>query len=240
MKAATCIEAQTVPAFRRLAALAPLDRQADAALSGALMRMRSIRPGQELMAYGAPVSGPLIILSGWAVRSRILADGRRQIMSFILPGDLIGNCRQRCPLSVSSIVALGSLTLCPGPAAIPALDQVYAVSHALDEAYLLAQITRLGRLSAEERLIDLMLELYDRLSLSGLAADDGFTWPLTQSALADALGLTPVHVNRTLQQLRGRGDVTLRSGHLQLTDPHQLAKRVGHITARVTGSSELS
>ncbi|ANI79839.1 hypothetical protein EP837_03455 [Sphingobium sp. EP60837] len=240
MKAATCIEAQCVPAFRRLAALAPIDRQADVALSGALMRMRSIRPGQELMAYGAPVSGPLIILSGWAVRSRILADGRRQIMSFILPGDLIGNCRQRCPLSVSSIVALGSLTLCPGPIAIPALDQVYAVSHALDEAYLLAQITRLGRLSAEERLIDLMLELYERLSLSGLTADDGFTWPLTQSALADALGLTPVHVNRTLQHLRGRGDVTLRSGHLQLTDPYQLAKRVGHITARVTGSSELS
>lgn len=238
MKATPRLVEQSIPALRRLAALAPLDRQSEAALSDAAMRMRSVKPGQELIAYGAAVQGPLIILNGWAARSRILADGRRQIMSFILPGDLVGNCRQHCPLSLSSIVALGSVTLCHAPPATPALEQVYAVSHALDEAYLLAQIIRLGRLSAEERLIDLMLELHDRLSLAGLVYEDGFAWPLTQSTLADVLGLTPVHVNRTLQQLRGRGDVTLRAGRLQLMDPHQLAKRVGHTTVRVTGSSD--
>lgn len=235
MKAASRLATQGVPALRRLAALAPLDGQADRALIDAATRSRNFKPGRELLTDGAPVPGPLLILSGWAARARILVDGRRQIMSLILPGDLIGNCRQNCPLAVSSIIALSPLTLCAAPAVTPALAQAYAVSHALDEAYLLAQITRLGRLSAEERLIDLMLEVRERLALCGLVADDSFVWPLTQSALADVLGLTPVHVNRTLQQLRGRNDVTLSGGRLHLRDPLQLAKRVGHITARVTG-----
>jgi CRP-like cAMP-binding protein len=229
---------QSVPAFRRLAALATLDLQSDRLLAEAAMHSRSLQPGRELLTEGAPVPGPTLILSGWAARARLLADGRRQIMSLILPGDLIGNCRQNLPLAVSSVVALSHLTLCAAPARTEALKQAHAVSHALDEAYLLAQITRLGRLSAEERLIDLMLEVRDRLALCGLVTDNAFAWPLTQSALADVLGLTPVHVNRTLQQLRGSGDVILRAGRVQLMDPSGLATRVGHVTARVTSDTE--
>lgn len=235
MTVITRLAAPAHPAIRRLAALAPLDPPAEEALADAAIRSRMLKPGRELLAEGAPVPNPLLILSGWAARTRFLTDGRRQIMSLILPGDLIGNCRHNRPLSVSTVVALGPLTVCAAPpSSFPALGEAYFISHALDEAYLLAQITRLGRLSAEERLVDLMLELCDRLALCGLVSDGGFAWPLTQTALADALGLTPVHVNRTLQQLRHRGDVILRSGRLQLTDPIDLAQRVGHITARVT------
>ena len=225
------------PAVRRLAALAPLDAFAQAALADAAQRSRSLKPGRELIAEGVPIASPMLILDGWAARTRFLTDGRRQIMSLLLPGDLIGNCRQQRALSVSTVVALSSLTICAAPSSgYPALEEAYHVSHALDEAYLLAQITRLGRLNAEERVVDLMLELCDRLTLCGLVSDGGFAWPLTQSALADALGLTSVHVNRTLQQLRGRGDVVLRTGRLQLTNPTKLAQRVGHVTASVTAA----
>ena len=225
------------PAIRRLAALAPLDPSARAALADAALRSRALRPARELLAEGAPIANPLLILSGWAARVRFLTDGRRQIMSLLLPGDLIGNCRHSRPLSVSTIVALSPLTVCAAPSpGSPSLEEAYHVSHALDEAYLLAQITRLGRFSAEERVVDLMLELRDRLTLCGLVSDGGFAWPLTQSALADTLGLTPVHVNRTLQQLRRRGEVVLRAGRLQLTNPAELIHRVGHITAQVTAT----
>ncbi|HWV11718.1 MAG TPA: Crp/Fnr family transcriptional regulator [Sphingobium sp.] len=225
------------PAIRRLAALAQLDAPARAALAAAALRSRSLKPGRELLAEGARIANPLLILDGWAARARFLTDGRRQIMSLLLPGDLIGNCHHSRPLSVSTIVALSPLIICAAPSSSsPSLDEAYHVSHALDEAYLLAQITRLGRLSAEERLADLMLELRDRLSLCGLVSDGGFAWPLTQSALADALGLTPVHVNRTLQQLRRRGDVILQAGRLQLTNPADLIQRVGHNSPRVTSA----
>ena len=225
------------PAIRRLAALARLDAPAHAALADAVLRSRALEPGRELLAEGAPIVNPLLILDGWAARTRFLTDGRRQIMSLLLPGDLIGNCRHNRPLSVSTIIALSPLTICaaPSPGSL-ALEEAYHVSHALDEAHLLAQITRLGRFSAEERLVDLMLELHDRLALCGLASDGGFAWPLTQSALADTLGLTPVHVNRTLQQLRHRGEVVLRAGRLQLIDPKKLIHRVGHVTAHVSAA----
>lgn len=222
-------------AIHRLAALAPLDTSARAAIADAALRSRSIKAARELLVEGAPMVSTLLILNGWAARARVLPDGRRQIMSLLLPGDLIGNCQHSRPLSVSTVVALSPLTICAAPSSCsPSLQEAYHVSHALDEAYLLAQITRLGRLSAEERLVDLMLEIRDRLALCGLVSDGGFAWPLTQSALADALGLTPVHVNRTIQQLRRRGDVVLSAGRLQLTDPARLIQRVGHITARVT------
>lgn len=239
MTVITRLSAPARPAIRRLSALAPLDQDAEAALADAALRSRILKPARELIAEGAPVPNPLLILNGWAARTRFLPDGRRQIMSIILPGDLIGNCHHDRPLSVSTVVALSQLTVCAAPSiGSPALQQAYRISHALDEAHLLAQITRLGRLSAEERLADLMLELRDRLALCGLVSDGSFAWPLTQNALADALGLTSVHVNRTLQQMRRRGDVILRSGRLQLTDAAELAKRVGHVPVRVTARDD--
>ena len=196
-------------AFRRLTSLVELDPEAIALLAHNIGNGRTLPIRGELLREGTPISTPMILLSGWAARIRQLENGGRQIMSFLLPGDLVGNCRHEGPIAVSSVVALTSL-------------------------HLLDQITRLGRLNAEERILDLFLELHERLSLCGLADQGQIVFPLTQEMLADATGLTQVHVNRTLQILRKRGDITLNAGSLTILDPAALSARVGRAPTKVT------
>lgn len=166
---------------------------------------------------------------------RILPDGRRQFLSFLLPGELIGMCQHERPLAVSTVVAITPLRTCHAPdrAQHPSLRQAYGISHALEEAYLLAQITRLGRLSAVERLADVMLELRERLALAGQVRGGGFEMPLTQEMLADVLGLTPVHINRMIQQARREGWLEWRARRVAIRDAAALAAKVGRAPVRV-------
>jgi CRP-like cAMP-binding protein len=98
-------------------------------------------------------------------------------------------------------------------------------------------LTRLGRLSAQERLADWLLETCDRLTLAGPAAGGNLPVPLTQELLADALGLTSVHINRTLQSMRRDGLLAGRSGLFVLCDRPRLELLVGYTKARVTRPS---
>lgn len=224
------------PAIARLASLADLDATAQAALKLAVQRPRRTRVRRELIAEGEEITVTHLILSGWAARVRILEDGRRQIINFLLPGDLIGHYGQDRPVASSSVVAITELDSCtaPGAAVSPTLARAYAHSRALEDAYLLSQVTRLGRLNAHERIADLLLELHERLELGGLAADGRFSLPITQEVVADALGLTSVHVNRTLQDLRKEGSVDWKARGIYLPDPDALRKRTGRSPVRVT------
>lgn len=225
------------PAITRLSALARLDEASIAALELAIQQQESISARRELVTEGRPVPAAKLLLGGWAARVRILLDGRRQFLSFVLPGDLIGLCEQRAPLAVSTVAALSDCTICIAPSAgdLPMLRQAYAVSRALDEAYLLAQITRLGRLNAQERIGDLLLELFERQILAGIVRDNAFDFPLTQEMLADALGLTSVHLNRTIQTMRRDRDLMWQRGILKLLHPAALTRKTGRVAARVTG-----
>jgi CRP-like cAMP-binding protein len=223
-------------AIRRLSTLTGLDQPALAALQAAVRRRRSVGPRFELLHEGRSIRERLLILRGWAARMRVLEDGRRQIMSFLLPGDLVGNCRHPCPVAVSVVATLTDVEFCAAPDAerLPCLAEAYAISGAMEEAYLLAQITRLGRLNAEERLTDLLLELLERLERCGLASHQSFDFPLTQEVLADMTGLTPVHVNRMIQLLRRQGAITLKGGRLTIAGAEMLARRIGRSPAIVT------
>ncbi|MEJ8630752.1 helix-turn-helix domain-containing protein [Sphingomonas sp. I4] len=124
-------------------------------------------------------------------------------------------------------------------AACPAgsgLAQAYSVARALDEAYLLGHVVQLGRLNAQERISDFLLEIYERLSLAGLTVGGSFEMPLTQEMLADALGLTPVHVNRMIQQARRDGELMWKSGRVLLRDPERTARTIGRQSPQVTGA----
>ena len=224
------------PALMRLSRLAALDEVAVSAIDNAIAQAQPCRSRRELLSEGDPIAGPKLIVRGWAARVRMLADGRRQFLSFLLPGDLIGLCRQPRPVAVATVVALTDLSVAaaPPPTLSPRLEEAYAVSRALEEAYMLAHITRLGRLTAQERIGDQMLELLERLELAGVAIDDGFEMPLTQEMLADALGLTPVHVNRMLQLARREGDLHWRNGRLTLPDRASLADKVGRAPIQVS------
>ncbi len=223
------------PAVCRLAALAPLDDEAILALERSIGAATTDAARSELMTHGGPIPAPLIVAEGWAARIRVLPDGRRQVLSFLLPGELLGLCYHRRPLAVSSVVAISPVRTCRAPDAAqhPALAQAYGVSRALEEAYLLAQITRLGRLTAIERLGDVILELRERLAMAGLVRDGAFEMPVTQEMLADVLGLTPVHVNRMVQQARRRGWFEWQARRVRVSDPDALAVAIGRVPVSV-------
>lgn len=202
----------------RLGRLAPLVDDDRAMLETAASEARRIQARRELMAMGDPVRWPTLLLSGWACRYRDLPNGGRQILDLVLPGELIGFGRQSEPKALSAVMALTEVSVCPLPDAQPGsgLAQAYEESASLSEAALLRQITRLGRLNALQRLADFLLELHERLLASDSAELGSFPFPLTQEALADVLGLTSVHVNRTLQVMRREGVLVLQGGVARL------------------------
>lgn len=226
------------PAIARLSALAPLDDADLDLIVKAAANAQWLGRRNELVRHGEALTRPSLILSGWAARIRDLSDGRRQLLYLMLPGDLIGASACDDAVAATSVVAISEVTLCRLPrrselACGAGLLKAYNASCALDESYLLAQITRLGRLNAHERIADLLLELHDRLALAGLAGGGRLPLPLTQEMIADMLGLTSVHVNRMLQQLRREGSITLAGGMVMIHDPAGLADLVEYRRATV-------
>lgn len=230
--------------LRRLGSFAPLSAL-DAERVFALPLVPHASPaGAELCAAGVAGLRPRFLVQGWACRLRVLPDGRCQIFNLVLPGDLIGSClRPHQPAAAATVALtrvetasaagfaalLGAAAPQPGvPAASPSLasrPSLAAACAALErqgEALLLDQITRLGRQSAYERTAHLFLEIWGRLAVVGLAAGNTFRWPLRQDTMADLLGLSVVHVNRTLQQLRRERVLELRAGVAVLLQPERL------------------
>jgi CRP-like cAMP-binding protein len=218
--------------LNRYQAFAPLNAEEAALFRTLDAPIETVPRGRDLHLEGRPVQ-PRFLLSGWACRFRILGDGRRMIMGFILPGDGIGVCKRHHPLALASVVAL---TDCRTLAATPSfshgadlsahanLRHALSVAHSLDEAWLLDQVMRLGRQTAFERMAHLLLELHWRLSQVKLADEGRFQMPLTQEVLADATGLSVVHVNRTIQQLRRERLIEWRNHTITILEPALLTE----------------
>ncbi len=226
-------------AAARLGLLASLDTGELRALDETLEFRQQIAAHHMILEEGCRVSSPSIIVSGWACRTRIFLDGRRQILSLLVPGDLIGVCRQSDPIAATGAVALTDVILCPAPKPEHpgrGLSEAYARSGALEEFYLFRQIARLGRMSAYERIADLFLEIGERLSAVTHGPRDHFPFPLTQETMADLLGLTSVHVNRMLQLFRRQELIEVRSGTVHIRDLGALVNLVEHRCAIVSGA----
>lgn len=221
----------------RLVRLASGDREA---LGLAEVNQRRWPARHELVTEHEPVRETRALIAGWAMQHRTLRDGRRQILGFLLPGDLIGADRQAHSLAAAAIAALDAVVTCVAPAAAPgtSLSEAYARSAAMERHHLMAQVTRLGRFDARERLADWLLETRERLALVGLAAADRFPLPVTQEVLADTLGLTSVHVNRTLQAMRRDGLLAWRDGTITFPDRLRLEMMVDYRPARVSLDDE--
>jgi CRP-like cAMP-binding protein len=163
-----------------------------------------------------------VITSGWAARLRILPDGRRQIFGFLVPGDMIGvqpHIVIPSAVTAMTVVQTADVSMLRGGGVPlhPALVEAFASAGDMDEALLLNQIVRLGLQTPVERLTHLFLELAERLDAVVEQDQCRFPFPLTQESLADALGLSVVHINRTLQQMRHDGLVHIRSGEITLS-----------------------
>jgi CRP-like cAMP-binding protein len=194
-------------------------------------RVETLPAKSTLQTQGEPLRRPRYLISGWACRYRHLSDGRRQIFDVVLPGEGISVCLRANPLANTSLMALTPVKLVDAgpllqPGTYEACTELVAALHAqadADERRALDQIVRLGRLTALERLADLFLDLHARLKVIGHAQGDRFPIPLTQETLADMTGLSVVHVNRTLQELRRQSLVRIERGWAHLLNPSTLA-----------------
>ena len=198
-------------------------------LRGLSERRERHGPGEQLVAEAETGVRPRFIVSGWACRQRLMPDGRRQIFSLLLPGDGFGFGARPQLASITALTAVETVDATPVQDAVrrggaPGLARALAASDLLEDALLLDHAVRLGRLTAFERVAHFLLELQQRLEVAGLGDRQRFPLPLTQEIMADTLGLSIVHVNRTLQQLRRSGMIELRSGVAILLEPDSMAR----------------
>lgn len=187
----------------------------------------SLPAGAEIVRVGDESPELYTLYSGWAFRFKTLPDGRRQILNFLLPGDLLGLQAAMFDAALHGIEALTDVQLCVLPrrkvwdlfGEMPGLAFDVAWLGSREESIVDENLTSVGRRSAAERVAALILALYKRAGILGLVADDGFAFPLTQQHIADALGLSLVHTNKTLAKLRRMGMFTTTNGTMTLTNP---------------------
>ena len=176
-----------------------------------------------------------VLLSGWAARYETLADGSRQITAFLLPGDicdqqllLFGTADQAvCALTPASVMRIRREALRQLIEEEPLMARSLWRASLLDASIARAWLVNIGRRESRGRIAHLLCELFVRLKMIGLASDHEVALPLTQAEIADSQGLTSVHVNRVLQQLRADGFLELERHRLKLLRPHELVKLAG-------------
>jgi len=214
---------------RRLKSFAPLSEAELDLLRAAGERRERHAPGEQIASEGAEAMRPQFIVAGWACRHRLMPDGRRQIFYLLLPGDGYGFGERPQLANIVALTAIETVDASPVQdvvrrGAAPNLARALTAAQVLEDSLLLDHAVRLGRLTAFERVAHFLLELQQRLETAGLGDRQRFPLPLTQEIMADALGLSIVHVNRTLQQLRRAGLIELRSGVAILLQPESMAK----------------
>lgn len=219
-------DSPAVALLRRIELFAPLGPDERQGVCEIPWRVRRLAAGETLVDEHEPSGGVTLVLAGLMARYRILADGRRPILGFSTPGDL-------CDLSCfvlhrmdHAIGAIGatSVAIFNREAVLEMLERHPAImrgfwwSSLIEEAIARTWLANVGQRTASARLAHLVCELYYRFAAAGLAADGVMELPLTQTDLADCLGLSAVHVNRTLQELRRSGLLRLRGKTAQIPD----------------------
>jgi len=188
-----------------------------------------------------------ILQSGWAYCYKLLPNGGQQVITFSVPGDFMG---MRSILLRTSDHSFPTLTAAVVSGIdVPRVSRVFdefprlgaallwAVSR--DESIMVEHLVGIGRRDAIKRIAHFFLELGQRLELVGLATGAKYECPLNQYLLADALGMTAIHVNRVLRQLREMGLITVREHHVVIDDAAGLKKLAGYDNAYLDQSGEL-
>ena len=206
-----------------------------AVLEAATSRPKAFGPRQDLIREGDKPGPVLVVLEGWAIRYKVLPNGSRQIMAFMMPGDAcdlhIGMLTEM-DHSIQTVTAAKVATI-TGELMDELMTTHQGIARAMyvaqlaDEGTLRAWIVSLGRRSSTESMAHLLLELYVRGIRAGISTSDQVEFPLSQAVLADALGMTPVHINRVLQELRRAGAIELKRKLLRITDPGALTRLSG-------------
>lgn len=191
---------------------------------------KRVRTGETIIDQARPVTGVALIEEGWAIRYRDLENGRRQIMDFVLPGDLCDPCvliAERSDFAVAAITDLvysviAQTQLLDLVKQHPRIALLLWWDEAAEADRLRSHLAAVGRRSAYERVAQLLIELWGRLKAIHQATDNGFQSPLTQEMIADATGLSPIHVNRVLRRMETEGLIHRNAKTYTFCDPARL------------------
>ena len=172
---------------------------------------------------------------GWACIYRNMPDGSRQVLDVYVPGDVIGLREFAFRRRVSNLLAITDASLCPFPKSRLAevfessklLCNLFFMISARDQAILVERLINLGRRTAREKIAHFLLEMAHRLDKACINVHDCNHLPLTQVLLADALGLSSVHINRTLSELKQEKRVSMGPGGITLLDRDGLVDVAG-------------
>ena len=204
----------------------PLNEDELAGLARLEARRRPVRAQTEIVHERQEGHHAFILQKGWACAYKLLPDGGRQVIDFSVPGDFMGLRSVLLRTSDHAFAAVTDLVVAEVSARqmmdtfqrAPRLGAAILWAASRDEAMVVEHLVNVGRRTALMRTAHLLVEMGLRLQLVGRGSDEGFECPLNQYLLADALGLTAIHVNRVLRELRERGLVTFREGRVEFHD----------------------
>lgn len=213
------------PFIRKLRHGPPLTEDDEAVLARLAEPLRGVERG-DITPEGAEPRSVVLVVRGWVCRHRQLENGKRQITSVFLPGDLCEPFGTLPPLTTYTLSALTPVLLARIPPhaargaarASPRIEEALWWDLLLSDALHREHLVSLGRRSATERLGHFFCEVHLRLGMVGLVDQASCELPITQADLADLSGLSTVHVNRSIQELRSLGLLSLRDRRLIIHD----------------------
>ncbi|UOM33417.1 Crp/Fnr family transcriptional regulator [Acuticoccus sp. I52.16.1] len=214
----------------RFAALAESDKTMLAALE---KDEREYRKDEVIVQCGETVKELFVVKSGWLASYSLLDDGRRQLLRLFYPGDIVDLSEIALLRCRHDIKCLTAAVLCPFPKSgleplfthSPRLTALLFSMTVRENSTLLDRIRAIGRFSAYERVCYLLLEMALRLhAIDGLQADGAFRLPLTQSDIADLLGLTNVYVSKTMSRIEADGLIARDGNRVKILKPQAMAE----------------
>jgi CRP/FNR family transcriptional regulator, anaerobic regulatory protein len=191
-----------------------------------------VERGRTFLAQGTASEHLFTVLGGWAFRYKMLPDGRRQILNYALPGDFVGLQASVLNHMEHSVEALTDMVLCIFPRGKlwelhrghPTLAFDLTWLAAREEQILDENLLSVGRRTALERIAYLLLHLFTRATQLGFVKGKTFQFPLTQQHVADTLGMSLVHANKTLQRLRRSNAIRWSRDAVEIVDADALAR----------------
>src|SRR5690349_11399395 len=224
----------TAPFTQKLSQSIPLTASEISLLLKLQSGSRCFRRGQEIIVEGRAYRTLFIVMEGVAIRYRILRDGRRHVLSVVLPGDVAGVPGCLFESALYSVKTLTDLRVSPVPFARvmnlfhthPQLAAKIFWSFSCEAAIYAEHLIAVGRRTALERVAHFLLELLTRLQAVRLADDRSFCLPLTQELIADALGLSIPYVNQVLRSLRDDELISIDGKRIVINDVEALSALV--------------
>ncbi len=206
------------PLIRKLESIFTLSEEEKQSLVSLPMQVQDLRADQDIVREGDRVSRSCLLLDGFACRYKMTAEGKRQIMSFHIPGDVPDlqslhlktmdhSLQTLTPAKVGFITHEAVEDLCRR---YPRIASALWRDTLIDAAIFREWMIGIGRRDAYARVAHLLCEFLERMRAVGLAEDHSCPMPITQGEIGDALGLSTVHANRTLQELRKAGLISLK------------------------------